>query len=133
MASLLATLVLDKEAMDALQARGDGPPMFRTTLRQLARTMQRLKESRAAAAGGLQRTASNMSASTMGAGSSLSGARVPRASGGAAHASANGATGGLDYRGEAGWAMQAQLTWVPVCLPPGPCQHTLLFMGHDSA
>jgi hypothetical protein len=50
MASLLATLVLDKEAMATLQARGEGLPLFRTTLRQLARTLARLKEARAAAA-----------------------------------------------------------------------------------
>jgi hypothetical protein len=50
MASLLATLVLDREAMSALQARGDGPPMFRTTLRQLTRTLTRLKSAKAAAA-----------------------------------------------------------------------------------
>jgi hypothetical protein len=50
MASLLATLVLDQDAMAALQARGEGPPMFRTTLRQLSRTLARLKASQAAAA-----------------------------------------------------------------------------------
>lgn len=50
MASLLATLVLDQEAMAALQARGDGPPMFRTTLHQLARSLGRLKAARAAEA-----------------------------------------------------------------------------------
>ena len=105
MASLLATLVLDKEAMTALQARGDGPPMFRTTLRQLVRTMQRLKTSRAAAAaagGGLLRANSNMSA--LGgeghAGGSSSAGRTFGTS--AARWSSSAAGAGNDYRG--GWA-----------------------------
>jgi hypothetical protein len=50
MASLLANLVLDREAMATLQALGHGPPLFRTTLRLLGRTLSRLKEARAAAA-----------------------------------------------------------------------------------
>lgn len=49
MASLLATLVLDQEAMAALQARGEAPPMFRTTLSQLAKALGRVKASNAAA------------------------------------------------------------------------------------
>jgi hypothetical protein len=80
MASLLATLVLDQEAMSALQARGDGPPMFRTTLRQLARTLQRLK-----------------------AGHAPEGAAAEASEGGG-----KGADAARDYRGARGWELDAR-------------------------
>lgn len=103
MASLLATLVLDKDAMAALQARGEGPPMFRTTLRQLARTLARLKAAKAAAAaaGGAPPPASD---------TAEGGSRRGSAQGGGGEGDGRregwretpSGTGEADYRGEVG-------------------------------
>jgi len=100
MASLLATLVLDKDAMLALQARGEGPPMFRTTLRQLGRTLARLKASQVASdSAGAAITAAAEAAG----GHPKGGSRA--SSGGAKRGSVTGAE--VDYRGVLGF-------WWPV-------------------